>query len=123
MVCFATGQGVNLQERIALENHTAERATVSESGWYSFTVEGEPVAGSGDSSYPQAVSNAVRVYVGDQKIRSRPSAEYFIAWIDKLRKMAETAPGWRSQAERDKVFVQFEKAKQIYAERAAEAAR
>jgi hypothetical protein len=100
-----------------------ERATVSESGWYSFTVEGEPVAGSGDSSYPQAVSNAVRVYVGDQKIRSRPSAEYFIAWIDKLRKMAEAAPGWRSQAEKDKVFAQFEKAKQIYAERAAEAAR
>ena len=100
-----------------------ERATVSESGWYSFTVEGEPVAGSFDSSYPQAVSNAVRVYVGDQKIRNRASAEYFIAWIDKLRKMAEAAPGWRSQAEKDKVFPQMEKAKQVYAERAREAAR
>src|SRR5262249_5475410 len=61
-----------------------ERATVSESGWFSFTVEGEPVAGSGDPSYPQAVTNAVRVYVGDQKIRNRESAEYFIAWINKL---------------------------------------
>jgi TolB protein len=98
-----------------------ERASVTESGWYSFTVEGEPVKGSGDSSYPQAVSNAIRVYVGEQKIRSRESAEYFIVWIDKLRKMAEADKGWRSQAEKDKVFAQFEKAKQIYAERAREA--
>ena len=86
-------------------------------------VEGDAVAGSGDPSYPQAVSNAVRVYVGDQKIRSRASAEYFITWIDKLRKMAEAAPGWRSQTEKDKVFAQFEQAKQVYAERAREAAR
>jgi TolB protein len=100
-----------------------ERVTVTESSWYSFTVEGDPVKGSGDSSYPQAVSNTIRVYVGDQKIRSRESAEYFIVWIDKLRKMAEAAPGWRSQAEKDKVFAQFEKAKQIYADRAREASR
>jgi hypothetical protein len=80
------------------------------------------VPGSGDPSYPQAVSNAIRVYVGDGKIRNRESAEYFIAWIDKLGKMAEADTGWRSQAEKDRVFAQFEKAKQVYAERAREAA-
>ena len=34
---------------------------------------------------PQAGTNAIRVYVGDQKIRSRESAQYFIRWIDRLR--------------------------------------
>jgi hypothetical protein len=98
-----------------------DQAIVSQSGWFSLAVEGERVAGSSDSSYPQAISNAVRVYVGNQKIRNKDSAQYFIAWIDKLRKMAEAHPGWRSQAERDKVFVHFEKAKSVYAARAAEA--
>ena len=65
----------------------------------------------------------IRVYVGDQKIRNRESAEYFIVWIDKLRKMAEADTGWRSQAEKDKVFAQFEKAKAVYAARASEAGR
>ena len=98
-----------------------DQATVTSSGWYSLAVEGERVAGSPDSSYPQAISNAIRVYVGDQKIRNRASAEYFITWIDKLRQMAEAWPGWRSQAEKDKVFAQFEKAKGVYAARASEA--
>jgi hypothetical protein len=99
------------------------RATIADSGWFSLAVEGERVAGSTDSSYPQAVSNPIRVYVGDRKIRNKESAQYFITWIDKLRKMAEAHPGWRSPAEKDKVFIHFEKAKAVYAQRAAEAAR
>jgi hypothetical protein len=97
------------------------KADLSASGWFSLTVEGERAPG-GDGSYPQAVSNPVRVYVGDQKIRNRQSAEYFIKWIDKLRGMAEQWPAWRSQAEKDRVFAQFEKAKAVYAQRAREAA-
>jgi hypothetical protein len=106
------------------DRKTAEwrgEATIAESGWYSLTVEGEPAANSEDRSYPQAISNPIRVYVDGQKIRSRASAEYFIAWIDKLRKMAEPWPGWRSQAEKDKVFAQFERARRVYSERAKEA--
>jgi TolB protein len=100
-----------------------DQLKVTESGWFSVVVEGERVAGSPDPSYPQAVSNPIRVYVGDGKIRNKESAQYFITWIDKLRKMAEAHPGWRSQAEKDKVFAQFDRAKAVYAERAAEAIR
>jgi hypothetical protein len=72
-------------------------------------------------SYPQAGTNAVRVYVGDQKIRSRASAEYFIQWLDKLRGMAENWPGWGSQAERDHVFAQIAEARKRYEQLANEA--
>jgi hypothetical protein len=100
-----------------------ESSRVAESGWFSLAVEGERAAGSADPSYPQAVSNPVRVYVGGKKIRNRESAQYFITWIDKLRKMADAHPGWRSQAEKDKVFGQFDKARAVYEQRAAEATR
>ena len=90
---------------------------------FTWLVEGPAASSGGDAGSQQAGTNAIRVYVGDQKIRNRASAEYFITWIDKLRKMAEAWPGWRSQAEKDKVFAQFEQAKAVYAARASEAGR
>ena len=67
------------------------------------------------------MTNAVRVYVGDKKIRNRDSAEYFIRWLAKLREMAEDWFGWRSQTEKDRVFAQFEEARRVYEQRAREA--
>jgi hypothetical protein len=97
------------------------KARVTESGWYSFTAEGEVKARGADPSFPQAVSNPVRVYVGDQKIRSRASAEYFLTWLDKLWKMADKPTSWRSPKEREHVLQQFEEARKVYRQRAAEA--
>jgi len=94
---------------------------VTESGWYSFTAEGEAKARAADRSFPQAVANPVRVYVGEQKIRSRPSAEYFLTWLDKLWKMADKPASWRSAKEREHVLEQFEAARKVYRQRAAEA--
>ena len=45
-----------------------------------------------DVLYPQASTNAIRVYVGEQKIRNQSSAEYFVRWIDKLRALT-SGPG------------------------------
>ncbi len=86
---------------------------VTESGWYSLYAEG-PATVFLDSNYQQGATNAVRVYVGEQKIRNKESAEYFGKWIDKLRLQAEAWPRWRSQAEKDHVFAQFQEAKEIY---------
>ena len=74
-----------------------------------------------DALYPQASTSAIRVTVGEQKIRSRESAEYFIRWIDKLQTMAEAWPGWRSPKERDHVFGQFREARETYQRLRAEA--
>ena len=65
----------------------------------------------------------MRVYVGEHKIRSRASAEYFLTWLDKLWKMADKPTSWRSAKEREHVLAQFEAARKVYRQRVAEAER
>jgi hypothetical protein len=86
---------------------------VESSGWFSLYAEGA-ASEFLDATYAQAGTNAIRVYVGDQKIRNAASAEYFVRWIDKLRTLAEAWPWWRSQAEKDHVYSQFQQAQDIY---------
>jgi TolB protein len=94
----------------------------SESGWYHVRVSGRqgesfPM----DIAWVQAATNPVWVTVDGAPVRSVRAADYAIAWIDKLQAMAGEWPGWRSQAERDHVFAQFEEARQVYRSRRAEA--
>lgn len=91
---------------------------VKASGWFSLTAEGPPDAII-DSEYPLAVTNAVRVYVGDGRIRNAASAQYFIRWISKLQATAEQWPWWRSGREKNHVFSQFEQARKVYEKLAA----
>jgi hypothetical protein len=97
-----------------------ENVRVTESSWFSLYVEGPPYRLL-DAEFPQATTNAIRVYTGDRKIRNRASAQYFIAWIGKLRVSAVEWPFWRSQQEQDHVLGQFDEAKKIYEKLAAEA--
>jgi len=99
-----------------------ERVQVDESGWYALYAEGKPYTWL-DAEYPQALTNAIRVYVGDQKVRSRASAEYFTRWITKLQGMAEKWPWWRSEKEKQHVFAQFAEAIKLYQSLASEAGR
>ena len=94
---------------------------VTASGWYSLSAEGAPAFAPVNSSFPQAGTNAIRVYMGDQKIRNRSSAEYFIRWLDKLRGIAEQWPGWGSQSEKDRVFALINEARRRYEQFAREA--
>jgi len=95
---------------------------VRRSGWLHVRAEGVR-----DESYPldtgfaQGFTNPVWVTVGDQPVRDLESAEYSIEWIDKLTAMAEAAPGWRSQWEKDHVFAQFQAARALYERFAREA--
>jgi hypothetical protein len=88
---------------------------VTGSGWYHLRAEGTPADRTPlDTGYPQGFTNPTWVKVGDQPIRDRASAEYSLKWIDKLQKMAEAWPGWRSQKEKDHVYAQFEEARKVY---------
>jgi len=98
-----------------------ETAAVTSSCWFSLTAEGTPTSHPLDANYPQGTTSAIRVYIGHQPIRNRSSAEYFIRWIDKLKGMADAAPGWRSREERDHVLGQFDAARQVYERFAKEA--
>ncbi|MBI1895386.1 MAG: CehA/McbA family metallohydrolase [Acidobacteria bacterium] len=94
---------------------------VTGSGWLALMVEGVPEPGAGDTGFPFAGTNAVRVYVGGRPIRNRESAEYFLRWIDKLQAMAEAWPTWGSEAEKRHVFAQFDEARHRYEQLRAEA--
>ena len=98
----------------------SQRIQAKESAWYSVYAEG-PTARYLDAEHPEALTNAVRVYVGDQKIRSRESAEYFMRWIDKLKTTAGGWPWWRSDAEKQHVFGQLDQAREVYVKLANEA--
>ncbi len=96
-----------------------EAIPVTESGWYAMYAEGAPYALL-DAEWPQALTNCIRVYVGDGKIRNKASAEYFIRWVDKLEGMGRAYPFWRSEREKAHVFAQFEEARKVYRALAAE---
>ena len=110
-------------EVIAALPFTGDRQTLSfersfrpdRSGWYHVRVEGaRGEAFPMDAGYVQAVTNPVWVIVDGAPVRSAEAADYGIAWVDKLQEMAEEWPGWRSQAEKDHVYAQFEEAREVY---------
>lgn len=87
----------------------------TESGWYHVRVNGaEGESFPMDIAWVQAATNPVWVTVDGAPVRSVEAADYAIAWIDKLQSMAEEWPYWRSQAEKDHVYAQFEEAREVY---------
>jgi hypothetical protein len=90
-----------------------ETVRVTESGWYAMYAEG-PEYKWLDGEYPQALTNCVRVYVGNGQIRNRASAEYFVRWIDKLEGLGRAYPFWRSDREKTHVFGQFAEARRVH---------
>ena len=98
-----------------------EEIEVGKSGWFSLTATGPRRSPPLETGYPMAATNAIRVYVGDGKIRSRRSAEYFMRWIDRLKQQAEEWPDWRSFEETAHVLGQFDEARRVYESLAGEA--
>ena len=96
---------------------------VGRSGWFHVRAEGAPADRFPlDTGYPQGFTNPVWVIVGNLSVRDRASAEYALRWIDRLQKLADAWPGWRSPKEKDHVYGQFEEARTVYRRLAAEAA-
>ena len=54
--------------------------------------------------YPFASTSPIYVTVGDEPVRSREDAEYFLTWIDRLREDVEAHDGWNTAAERSAVL-------------------
>ncbi|MGH9658138.1 MAG: CehA/McbA family metallohydrolase, partial [Bryobacteraceae bacterium] len=90
-----------------------EQVKVTGSAWFSLYVEGPPYRYL-DAEFPQAATNAIRVYAGDERIRTPASADYFVKWIAKLSAMAEAWPWWRSDREKAHVLGQFAEASKVY---------
>lgn len=116
-------------EEVSLEG---ERRSVSfersididRSSWIHVRAEGRPQEREPlDARYAQAFTNPFWVEVGAEPVRQEAAADYALRWIDKLQAMAEEHPGWRSDAEKEHVFRQFEEARAVYRQRRQEARR
>jgi hypothetical protein len=57
------------------------------------------------------------VTVGSQPIRSARDAEYFIAWIDRLKSGAEHNSDWNSDWERSQVLESIKQARSEFERR------
>jgi TolB protein len=85
------------------------------SGWYHVRVNGaDGESFPMDVPWVQAATNPVWVIVDATPVRSSESADYSLAWIDKLQELAEAWPDWRSDAEKAHVYAQFDEARAIY---------
>jgi TolB protein len=90
------------------------------SGWLTLRARGGPNHPI-DDRYVVAETSPVYVYAGDQPIRSREDAEYFMRWIDGITKLAQAHPGWRSETEKKHVLGQFAEARKVFEQRARDA--
>ena len=118
----------NVVEQIPLDDgglsgSLRKRIRVEKSGWYTLRASTSGPVLPVDDSRLYAETGPIYVYCGDQQIRSRNDAEYFVRWIDDIARQAGAHPGWRSEREREHVLAQFEEARAIFVQRAEEAAR
>ncbi len=97
-----------------------KRISIPKSGWLTLKAAGTSVRRPVDDAYPVAETSPVYVYCGEQPIRSREDAEYFIRGIDDITKQANEHTGWRSERERAHVLAQFAEARRIFEQRATE---
>ena len=97
-----------------------KRIRVERSGWYTLRAStNEPVPPI-DDTHLHAETGPIYVYRGDEPIRSKADAEYFVQWIDDISRQARMHSGWRSEREREHVLGQFDEAREVFRRRAAE---
>ena len=105
----------------SLVGNLRKRMSVERSGWYTLRASTAGPILPVDDTRLYAEIGPIYVYCGDQLIRSREDAEYFVRWIDDIAQQASAHPGWRSNREREHVLSQFEEARTIFVQRANEA--
>ncbi|HUG81662.1 MAG TPA: CehA/McbA family metallohydrolase [Bryobacterales bacterium] len=113
-------------ETISLERDNQKavfekRLDVKESGWYTLKAAGTGIQHPVDDSYPVAETGPIYVYVGDQPIRSKEDAAYFVQWIDDLITLWDGYEFWRSDREKNHVLGQFREARAVFVKRGDEA--
>ena len=98
----------------------SKRITVPSSGWLTLRASNSKPQYPVDDSYIVGETSPVYLYKGNEPIRSRADAEYFVKWIDDITQQAEAHPGWRSDREKSHVLGQFREARAIMVQRAKE---
>jgi hypothetical protein len=64
--------------------------------------------------YPYATTSPVFVTVGDKPMHATEDADYFIAWIERIRESVESPAHYNNAAERDLVLSNLRQAQAVY---------
>ena len=79
-----------------MEGSLRKRIPVTRSGWITFRAISNEHHHPVDDVYVVAETSPIYVYCGQQQIRSKEDAEYFVRWIDGITRLAQAHPGWRN---------------------------
>jgi hypothetical protein len=96
---------------------TAITVPVTESGWYVLRAFADRPATPILDLYPFASTSPVYVTVDGQPVRSREDAEYFLAWVDRVKEETGRHEGWNTPAERDSVLTTIARARAEFEKR------
>jgi hypothetical protein len=90
---------------------------VDESGWLLLRAWNDGSHPHVFDLYPYATTTPVYVNIDGKAPRSREDAEYFIAWIGRIRESAAEHPDYNSETERDAVLANLDRAERVFEER------
>ena len=96
---------------------TAVRVAVARSGWILLRARTDRAIYPVLDLYPYATTGPIYLTVDGRPPASREDAEYFVAWIDRLR-AAAAGGAWNTDAERQAALAEMARARQVYVERA-----
>ncbi len=92
---------------------------VDASGWFTLRPFSDQAEHPVLDLYPFGTTSPVYITVAGAPLRSRPDAEFFVAWMDRLLAAARAHAGWNTSAERDEVIGLFNRARAEFVARAA----
>ena len=87
---------------------------IGESGWLLLRAWNEHATPDVFDLYPYATTNPVFVTVAGKPLRSKPDAEFFLKWIDKVKASAAANRDYNSPAERDAVMRHIDDARRVF---------
>ncbi|MGH8168042.1 MAG: CehA/McbA family metallohydrolase, partial [Woeseiaceae bacterium] len=90
---------------------------VEESGWLLLRAWNDGSHPMVFDLYPYATTTPVYVTVDGKLPRSTEDADYFIAWIERIRESAADLPDYNTDAERDAVLANLDRATRVFEER------
>jgi TolB protein len=90
---------------------------VNESGWLLLRAWNDGSHPGVFDLYPYATTTPVYVNIDGKAPRSPEDAEYFIEWIERIRESAAAHPDYNSEAEREMVLANLDRAERVFQER------
>jgi TolB protein len=96
------------------------RIPVDRSGWILLRARTDRAIYPVLDLYPYATTSPVYLSVGGRPARSRADAEFFVAWIDRMRSAVEAHQHWNTEEERRDVLETLARARSEYVRRAGE---